>query len=109
MSLQDAVRAHGPGEPDAATLSSGGVDFTRADVRAALAAARASAPGGGAALIDAVLAVGVAYAPRHTLYGLASPPSEAAVASLLNEVVNPAVAEGVSLATLKSRVAAWGA
>jgi hypothetical protein len=105
-----------------ASLTSGGVNFASAEIRAALSAVRAGLPEQGQALIDAILNIGITYAPRYTLYGLDAPPTEAevvaaraqladeaAVAELFNEVLNPMQSDGSTVAEIKAAVAAWGA
>jgi hypothetical protein len=107
------------------SLTSSGVDFTLSLVRDRLLTVRAGLVGPYEPyqpLIDALLAIGITYGPRYTRYGLGSLPSEAdvaaaratitnqsAVVTLMNEVINPMVAAGNTVAEIKAAVAAWGA
>lgn len=99
-----------------------GVDFALDKTRSNLLSVRAGLPEAYQPLIDALLNIGMPQAPRYVRHGMQSLPTlediaaarakcgnQDAVTALLNEVVNPMLAAGDSLADVKAAVAAWGA
>lgn len=105
-----------------AMLGGSGIDFTLDPVRAMISAAIAATEDQATEdLLNAMLQVGIKTGPRWEKHGLADEPTEAEVtaarqiiqnerdaASLLNECINPLMAQKASLADIKTAVAAWG-
>ena len=103
-------------------LRSDGIDLTDTTVRSLIAYALATNEDETAeAALTACLDIGIHMGPLWEKYGLSGLPTEAEVAaarqsnqnqqdaaSLLNECINPLVAQGASLAEIKTAVAAWG-
>lgn len=103
-------------------LSATGVDFTLESVRSSIQSIiDASVDEGVIYLLNQLLEVGITHGKLWQKYNLDALPTEEEVAaarqiitnqndasSLLNECINPLIAESASLAEIKSAVAAWG-
>jgi len=103
-------------------LGGSGIDFTLQPVRDMIKAAiTASEDQNIKTFLGVLLQVGIKTGPRWEKHGLAEEPTEAEVtaarqviqnerdaASLMNECINPLMAQKASLAEIKTAVAAWG-
>lgn len=103
-------------------LGGSGIDFTLKPVRDMITAAITSSEDENVkTFLGLLLQVGIKTGPRWQKHGLADEPTEAEVtaarqviqnerdaASLLNECINPLIAERASLADIKTAVAEWG-
>lgn len=118
----DQLIANLPGGPMLGEmLRSGGVNLSLDSVRGPIQSAIGTTTESVDSLLNALLDIGIETGKRYAYYGLSELPTEAEVAtaraetqnesevaSLLNEVIHPKVAEGATLAEIKTAVAAWG-
>lgn len=102
-------------------LRATGIDFTLTPVRQMITAAIAASDNDSEkALLNALLQIGVTTGKKYVKYGLDSLPSEQEVnaarvkiqntndaTALINECINPLIANQSSLADIKAAVAAW--
>lgn len=103
-------------------LRSDGVDFTDESTRASIAyALSVNTDAVAAKTLNTCLDIGITMGKRYVSYSLSALPSETEVADariliqnmrdanlLLNECINPLVAQKASLAEIKTAVATWG-
>lgn len=114
----DAITQVAGGTMLANMLNSGGVDFSSDLIQSSLAAAKVGANGPTTALLTLLQQVGITTGPRWRSMGCAEQPTEQTiqaaidrcivnrwVASTINDVIHPAVAEGKSIEQIKSLIA----